>query len=57
MTKTSMPPILDMNEPVKDAVRDLFSELIANGLVDLKTGQIESRCDPKTLKLVIDFVR
>ena len=57
MTKTFTPPTLDMNEPVKEAVRDLFSDLMANGLVDLKTGQIESRCDPQALKELLNLVR
>lgn len=53
MTRISITAMSDF----KEKVRDLFSSLVENGYVDLKTGKIESRCEPSELKAIFDLLR
>lgn len=55
MTSPITKPMLDA--PLKPIIRNLLSDLINNGYIDLKTGKIESKCDPETLRFLVDFAR
>lgn len=41
--------------PLKLMIRTLLTDLIENGFIDLKTGKIESKCDPETLRFLVNF--
>lgn len=56
MTKAGTPPT-PKDATMKSVLREVLTDLLDNGYIDLVSGQIESKCDPNLLRLLLNFAR